>query len=115
MNASGGTFYVGRVDVAAGHDDHVLDTAADDDAVGLGQVAQIAGVIPVLIVLSSDETGHRFIAQRHWFATDLEDADAPGGQDAAVFVDDARLQPFQQTAKRCQSAGSAFGRRNRSV
>ena len=82
---------------------------------GLGEVAQIAGVIPALVVLSRDETGHRFVAQRHWFAAHLDDADAPGGQDVAVFVDDARLQPLQQTAERGQSPGFALGRRDSPV
>ena len=105
---------VGR-NVATSHDDHVLDPAADHDMAGLGEIAEIAGVIPTLVVLSRDETGHRHIAQRHRFATHLDDADTPRGQDVAVLVNDARLQPLQQTAKRGQPPGVALGRRDSAV
>ena len=82
---------------------------------GLGEIAQVAGVIPTSVVLCRDETGHRGVAQRHRFAAHLDDADAAGGQDVAVFVDDARLEPLQRTAKRGQSPGFAPGRRDGAV
>ncbi|PRC61071.1 hypothetical protein C6A85_12900, partial [Mycobacterium sp. ITM-2017-0098] len=37
------TFDVRGIDVAAGHDDDVLDAATDDHVAFLGEVAQVAG------------------------------------------------------------------------
>src|SRR3984957_9136766 len=79
VDARGGTFDVRRVDVAPGHDDHVFHPAAHHHVAGLGEIAQIACVVPPLVILRRYETGDRRIAQRHRFATYLDDADTASG------------------------------------
>ena len=90
----GGAFDVGRVDVAPSHDDHVLDPAAHYETVVLGEVAQIAGVIPALGVLGGDEAAHRFVTQRHGLPAHLENADAAGGQDGPPSSTTRASSPF---------------------
>ena len=67
------------VDVAASHDDDVLHTAADDDVALIGDVAEVAGVVPAVLVLRRDEAAHGDVAGRHRFAAQLDDADAARG------------------------------------
>ena len=74
-----GPLDVGQVDVAASHDDDVLHTAADDDVALIGDVAEVAGVVPAVLVLRRDEAAHGDVAGRHRFAAQLDDADAARG------------------------------------
>src|SRR5581483_6986522 len=62
VDAAGRTLDVGRVDVAAGHDDDVLHPAADNDVSVLHQVAEVAGVVPAVLVLRREEAAHRDVA-----------------------------------------------------
>ena len=110
-----GPLDVGRVDVAAGHDDDVLDAAADHDVPVLHQVAEVAGVVPAVLVLRGHEAAHGDVARRQRLAAQLDDADAARGQHAAVLVDDARLEILEQRAQRGQPAGVALGRRDRAA
>ncbi len=50
-DGAGGPLDVRRVDVAATHDDDVLDAAAHDDEAFFGEVADVAGVQPAVRVL----------------------------------------------------------------
>src|SRR5689334_24968664 len=58
FHPAGRTFDVRRVDVAPGHDDHVLDAAAHDDVALFGDVAEVAGVVPTVLVLGRQEAAH---------------------------------------------------------
>ena len=55
VDAAGGALDVGRIDVAARHDDDVLEPAAHHDIARLGEVAEIARVVPAVVVLGRDE------------------------------------------------------------
>src|SRR5205823_5682853 len=75
VDAGGGALDVRRVDVTARHDDHVLHPAAHHQAASLGEVSQIACVVPTLVILRRYETGDGRVAQRHRFATHVDDTD----------------------------------------
>ena len=59
-----GPLDVRRIDVAPAHDDDVLDPSAHHDVRLLGQVTQIAGVVPALLVLSGQEPRQRGVTGR---------------------------------------------------
>src|ERR1700722_20163359 len=79
VHAGRGTLDVCRADVAPGHDDHFLHPAAHHHVARLGEIAQIACVVPPLVILRRYETCDRRISQRHRFATYLDDADTASG------------------------------------
>src|SRR5579875_2963818 len=79
-----GTLDIGGVDIAARHDDDVLDPAADHDVAVLHQIAEVAGVIPAVFVLSGDEPAHRDVAGGHRFTSQLDHPDTAGRQHIAV-------------------------------
>ena len=81
----------------------------------VGQVAEVAGVVPAVLVLRGDEAAHRDVAGGQRLAAQLDDADAAGGQHVAVLVDDAGLEVRQQRAERGQPAGVALGRGHRAA
>src|SRR6478752_241644 len=96
LDAAGGTLDVGRVDVAAGHDDDVFHAAADDDVAVFGHIAEVTGVIPAVLVLRGDEATHGDVAVCEAFAAQLDDADAARRHHVALLVDDAGLEVGQQ-------------------
>ena len=51
FDAPGGALDVGRINTSTGHDDDVLHASADHDVALLGEVSQVAGVIPTRFVL----------------------------------------------------------------
>src|SRR4051812_9167127 len=113
VDPTGGPFDVCGIDVAARHDDDVLEPPAHHDVASLGQVAEIPRVIPAVVVLGRDEASCGGIPTRHGIAAHLDDADAARGQHGAVDVDDASLQSLEQTAERGQPTGAAVGRWDR--
>src|SRR6202022_2610623 len=104
VDAAGGALDVGRVDVAAGHDDDVLDPAADYDVAVLHQVAEVAGVVPAAVILCRDEAAHRDVARGQRLAPQLDDAHTAGRHHVAVLVDDPGFQVLQQRTQRGQPA-----------
>ena len=98
-----------------GHDDEVLEPATHHDIAGFGEIAQIAGVVPALLILGGDEAGRRGVTLGHRLTAHLDDADATRRQEAAVLVDDAHLQSAQRSAERRQSPGASLGRRDGAV
>src|SRR5690348_3967289 len=88
LDAARGPLDVGRVDVAARHDDDVLHAATHHDVLLLGDVPEVAGVVPAVLVLRRQEAGHGDVAGGHRLAAQLDDADTALGQDIAVLVDD---------------------------
>ena len=79
---------------------------------GLGQIAEISGVVPPIGVLRRDEAPHRDVTRSQRLATQFDDADPAGRQRGAVVVDDARLEVLQQRTQSGQPAGVALGRRD---
>src|SRR3954447_22413625 len=110
LDAARGPLDVGRVDVAAGHDDDVLDAAAHHHVSFIGDVAEVAGVVPAVLVLGRDETAHGDVAGCQRFATQLDHTDPARRHYVAVLVDDACLEVCQQRTQRGQPAGVALGR-----
>ena len=93
------------IDVAAGHDDDVLHAAADHDVAVLGQVAEVAGVVPAVLVLRRDEAAHGDVAGRDGFAAQLDDADAAGGHHVALLVDDPGLETLAAAGRAWPACG----------
>src|SRR6516165_11214743 len=102
---------VGRVDVAAGHDDDVLDSTTHHDVAVLGDVAKVASVVPAVLVLGRYEAAHGEVAGRQRLAAQLDHADAARGHHIAVLVDDAGLEVLEQRTERGQPASVALGGR----
>src|SRR5438270_647143 len=76
------------VDVAAAHDDEVLDAAADDQ-LAVDQVAEVAGAEPVVVEGGLGGVGPAVVAGGHRRPSDLQLADLPLVPDvAADRVDD---------------------------
>src|ERR1700738_5010297 len=73
-----GALDVGRVDVAAGHDDDVFDPAAHHDVAVVHQITKVAGVIPALLILGRDEPAHRDVAGGHRLTPEFDHPDAAG-------------------------------------
>ena len=115
LDAAGGPLDVGRVDVAAGHDDDVLDAAADHDVALLGQVAEVAGVVPAVLVLCRDEAAHGQVAGGEGLPAQLDHPDTTGRQNIAVLVDDAGLEVLKQRAEGGQPAHVALARGHRAA
>ncbi len=77
---SGGPFDVGGIDVAAAHDDDVLDAAAHHDEVVLGEVADVAGVDQPVRVLRRDGAVDGEISRGDRLSTQLDHSDRALGQ-----------------------------------
>ena len=111
-DSSCGAFDIGGVDIAAGHDDHVLDSAAHHDVPVLGQITQITGVQPAVLILCGNEPAHGDVAGRQGFSAQFDHADTAGRQRVALLIDDARLDILQQRPQGSQPAGIALCCRN---
>src|SRR5271156_4080669 len=109
VNAGGGPLDVGRVDVSPGHDDHVLDPAAHHDVAGFREIAQVACVVPTVLILGGEETAGGRVPLRHRFAAHVNDADTASRQHIAVVVDDAGFQSLQRTSDRGKAPGVTPG------
>ncbi|CPU32091.1 Uncharacterised protein [Mycobacteroides abscessus] len=109
VDATCGTLDIGRVDVAARHDDDVLDATAHHNVALLGQVAEVAGVVPTVFVLRGQKSAHGHITGSHRLATQFDDADAARRQHVQVLVDNPCLDTRQQGAQRGQMAQVATG------
>jgi hypothetical protein len=75
----------------------------------LGQVAEVAGVIPALRVLSRDETGQRGVAGRDGLTAHLDDADSPRWQFVVVLVDNRAGRPAQGRVSRSANVARRRG------
>ena len=111
-DAARGALDVGRIDVAARHDDDVLDAAADHDVAVVHLVAQVAGVVPAVLVLGGQEAAHREVTGGQRLAAQFDDSDAAGRHHLTGVVDDTGLEVLQQRAERRQAPGVALGRRH---
>src|SRR5205085_11348504 len=93
LDRGGGPLDVFGVDVAAPHDDEVLDPAADHQ-LAVDQVAEVAGAEPAVVEGGLGGVGPAVVAGGDRRAPDLQLADLPVGPDvAADGVDDADLEP----------------------
>ena len=99
IDAAGCPLDVRRIDVAARHDDYVLEPTAHHDLARLGEVTEIARVVPTVVILRRNESRRSGVPQRHRLTAHLDDTDAARRQHGAVDVDDASLEPLQQTAE----------------
>ncbi|CNV00967.1 Uncharacterised protein [Mycobacterium tuberculosis] len=62
VDAAGRPLDVGRVNIAPGHDDDILDAATYHHVALLGEVAEVARVVPAMLVLGRDEATHSQVA-----------------------------------------------------
>ena len=87
-----GALDVGRIDIAASHDDDVFDSTAHHDVAILHLITKVTSVIPAVLILSRNEPAHRDVARGQRLAAQLDHPNAAGRQHIAVLVDDADLQ-----------------------
>src|SRR5208283_2066274 len=85
------TFYISGVDVASGHDNHVLGTTTDHNMAVLSQISQIPGAQPALVVLGGHKTARRDVSGCHWISSYLDEPYTADWLDGAILIDDAGL------------------------
>ena len=96
--------HVGGVDVAPGHDDDVLGPAAHHDVALLGEVSQVPGVEPALVVLGGHKAGNGDVSGSDRISAHLNEPHPPRRLNGAILIDDAGLDTVQQGPQRGEPA-----------